>query len=132
VETEPVAFETRAAAEMFCREREASNPGSQWVSWEEMGGRFYAIERDPALDIRRVELRDDGKRRTGTVRWWNEPKGYGRITADDGEILFVLFSDIAGEGYRRLDDGARVSFLTSMHIGDHNRSVATDVRPEGK
>jgi 'Cold-shock' DNA-binding domain len=42
-----------------------------------------------SLDINRPELR--GVRRSGTVRWYKDDKGYGRITADDGEVLFVHF-----------------------------------------
>jgi cold shock CspA family protein len=51
-----------------------------------------------SLDIRRPELR--GVRRSGTVRWYKDDKGYGRITADDGEVLFVHFSSIVAWGYR--------------------------------
>jgi cold shock protein len=47
----------------------------------------------------------------GTVKWFSNEKGYGFITPEDGDKdLFVHFSSIAGEGYRSLDDGARVSF----------------------
>jgi len=43
------------------------------------------------LAIRRPDLRDI--LRLGTVRWWSEDKGYGRITADDGEVLFVSMKE---------------------------------------
>jgi len=47
----------------------------------------------------------------GTVKWFSNEKGYGFITPDDGgKDLFVHFSSIAGDGYRSLDDGARVTF----------------------
>jgi cold shock protein len=42
--------------------------------------------------VRRSELL--AVQRTGTVRWFKKEKGYGGITADDGEVLFVHFSDI--------------------------------------
>jgi cold shock protein len=80
------------------------------------------------LDIRRPELR--GIRRSGTVRWFKEDKGYGRITADDGEVLFVHFSAIIGEGYRSLEPGQRVSFVWDGGIQDHARHRADDVRHE--
>ena len=48
---------------------------------------------------------------TGTVKWFNAAKGYGFITPDEGgKDLFVHFSQIAGEGYKSLDEGARVEF----------------------
>jgi CspA family cold shock protein len=48
---------------------------------------------------------------TGTVKWFNAAKGYGFITPDEGgKDLFVHFSQIAGEGYKSLDEGSRVEF----------------------
>jgi CspA family cold shock protein len=48
---------------------------------------------------------------TGTVKWFSDQKGYGFITPDDtGKDLFVHHSAIVGNGYRSLEDGARVSF----------------------
>jgi cold shock protein len=47
----------------------------------------------------------------GTVKWFSNEKGYGFITPDDGgKDLFVHFSSISGDGYRSLNDGARVSY----------------------
>jgi CspA family cold shock protein len=46
----------------------------------------------------------------GTVKWFNEAKGYGFITPDDGgKDLFVHFSEIQGEGYKTLREGDKVS-----------------------
>lgn len=48
---------------------------------------------------------------TGTVKWFDDSKGYGFITPDEGtKDLFVHHSNIAGDGYRSLPEGARVSF----------------------
>jgi CspA family cold shock protein len=48
---------------------------------------------------------------TGTVKWFNEQKGYGFIERDSGgEDVFVHFSGIAAEGYRTLEEGAHVQF----------------------
>ncbi|MGE5460758.1 MAG: cold-shock protein [Solirubrobacterales bacterium] len=48
---------------------------------------------------------------TGTVKWFSAEKGYGFITPDDGSAdVFVHFSAIAGEGYRNLDEGQKVSY----------------------
>jgi len=48
---------------------------------------------------------------TGTVKWFNNDKGYGFITPEDGgKDLFVHHSSIAGSGYKSLDEGAKVEF----------------------
>jgi CspA family cold shock protein len=47
----------------------------------------------------------------GIVKWFNDDKGYGFITPDDpGKDLFVHFSGIAGDGFRSLAEGAKVSY----------------------
>jgi CspA family cold shock protein len=48
---------------------------------------------------------------TGTVKWFNDSKGYGFITPDEGsKDLFVHFSNIAGDGFKSLPEGARVEY----------------------
>ncbi|BCW93166.1 MAG: cold-shock protein [Acidobacteriota bacterium] len=47
---------------------------------------------------------------TGTVKWFNETKGFGFITQESGEDVFVHYSAIVGEGFRTLKEGARVQF----------------------
>jgi CspA family cold shock protein len=49
-------------------------------------------------------------REQGTVKWFNSPKGYGFITHSTGEDVFVHFSAIQSEGYKTLNDNARVEF----------------------
>ncbi len=46
----------------------------------------------------------------GTVKWFNAEKGFGFISRDDGEDVFVHHTAIIGEGYRSLDEGQQVSF----------------------
>ena len=49
--------------------------------------------------------------RTGTVKWFNNTKGFGFIApAEGGEDVFVHFSAIQGSGYRTLDEGQSVNF----------------------
>ena len=48
---------------------------------------------------------------TGTVKWFNDEKGFGFITPDEGDRdLFVHYSGIAGDGFRTLAEGAKVSY----------------------
>jgi cold shock protein len=46
----------------------------------------------------------------GTVKWFNEGKGFGFIEKDDGGDVFVHFSAIQGSGFKTLSEGQRVSF----------------------
>ena len=46
----------------------------------------------------------------GTVKWFNADKGYGFIQRDAGDDVFVHYNAIVGDGYRSLDEGARVQF----------------------
>jgi CspA family cold shock protein len=48
----------------------------------------------------------------GTVKWFNESKGFGFITCEDGSDVFVHYSSISGNGFKSLAEGDSVSFDT--------------------
>ena len=52
----------------------------------------------------------ESKMAEGTVKWFNDSKGFGFIEQDNGPDVFVHFSAITGDGFKSLSEGARVSF----------------------
>jgi CspA family cold shock protein len=68
---------------------------------------------------------------TGTVRWWKDDKGYGRINGDDGYIYFCHFSAIVQSdesGFRNLQEGERVQFEWQGATVANERRAAVNVR----
>lgn len=65
----------------------------------------------------------------GTVKWFNDAKGYGFITPEDGgKDLFIHHSNIVGEGYKSLAEGQQVEF----NVGEGPKGAhATDVTKAG-
>jgi len=53
------------------------------------------------------------EKETGTVKWFNERKGYGFISRESGEDLFVHHSAINAQGFRTLNEGDRVEFVVT-------------------
>lgn len=60
--------------------------------------------------VQKFEKGGFGAMAEGTVKWFNEKKGYGFISQDDGEDLFVHHTGITGSGFRTLYEGQRVRF----------------------
>jgi CspA family cold shock protein len=65
------------------------------------------------------------ERETGVVKWFNDKKGYGFISRDSGEDVFVHYSSISGEGFRSLAEGERVEFAVKQ---DQKGQAAVDVQ----
>ncbi|MEZ5170603.1 MAG: cold-shock protein [Acidimicrobiia bacterium] len=55
-------------------------------------------------------MRERNEVATGTVKFFNDDKGYGFISREDGDDVFVHFSNIQGEGFKTLDEGQKVEF----------------------
>ena len=62
----------------------------------------------------------------GTVKWFNAEKGYGFITGEDGNDVFVHFSAIQGEGFKTLDEGQSVSY--DLVEGNKGKQAANVVK----
>lgn len=55
----------------------------------------------------------------GTVKWFNSQKGFGFITGEDGEDIFVHYSGIATDGFKTLEDGQNVTY----DVAEGNRGL---------
>ncbi len=62
----------------------------------------------------------------GTVKWFSNEKGYGFISREDGDDLFVHFREIQGDGYKSLEEGQRVEF--DVTTGQSGKLQASNVR----
>jgi CspA family cold shock protein len=61
----------------------------------------------------------------GTVKWFNPDKGYGFISREDGDDLFVHFSEIQMDGFKTLDEGDKVTF--EVTTGQNGKLQASNV-----
>jgi CspA family cold shock protein len=64
-------------------------------------------------------------RKQGTVKWFNAEKGYGFISQEGGDDLFVHYSEIQSGGYRTLEEGARVEFEVTQGKKGKQASAVT-------
>lgn len=64
-------------------------------------------------------------RTKGTVKWFNADKGYGFITPEEGDDLFVHYSEIQGGGFRTLEEGAQVEFEVTQGQKGKQASAVT-------
>ncbi|HIW70147.1 MAG TPA: cold-shock protein [Candidatus Limosilactobacillus merdipullorum] len=66
----------------------------------------------------------------GTVKWFNDDKGYGFITRDNGSDVFVHFSAIQGEGFKTLKEGQHVTF--DVEESDRGPQAANVVKDDAE
>jgi len=83
----------------FCGDRASNRLKDNW------GTRFGSIWNAFPLNLRSAIGMSLGK-----VKWFNESKGYGFIESEDGEDVFVHFSEIQSEGFKTLKEGQEVEF----------------------
>ena len=62
----------------------------------------------------------------GTVKWFNDDKGYGFITRESGDDVFVYFSAIQGDGFKSLSEGQHVTF--EVEEGERGLQAANVVK----
>ena len=61
----------------------------------------------------------------GTVKWFNNEKGFGFITVDGGDDVFVHFSAIQGDGFKSLEEGQEVEFTIVEGARGHQAAEVT-------
>ena len=66
----------------------------------------------------------------GTVKWFNAKKGFGFISDENGNDVFVHFSAIVADGYRTLTEGQKVTFDTEPDPKDTGKLRAVNVIPQ--
>jgi CspA family cold shock protein len=70
------------------------------------------------------QLKEQKKMAQGTVKWFNDAKGFGFIEQDNGPDVFVHFSAVQGDGFKSLAEGDRVSFdVTQGQKGPQSSNV---------
>lgn len=80
------------------------------ISCSYCGQVHYAPSRKPSM-LQRYSYMSD--RQSGTVKWFNDAKGFGFITPESGDDLFVHFRAIQGTGFKSLQEGQRVTFVVT-------------------
>jgi CspA family cold shock protein len=77
------------------------------LTWCRENGILYYPRRFPG-QFQREQRRN--RMANGVVKWFNNSKGFGFITQENGEDVFVHFSAITGEGFKSLNEGDKVTF----------------------
>jgi len=86
--------------------------------------RSVAIVRSARSFGSRPVSRNDNRLTQGTVKFFNAEKGFGFISREQGDDVFVHFSNIQAEGYKSLDEGQRVEFdIAPGRKGDEAQNV---------
>jgi len=88
---------------------------------------FFVFERPKfaqKIVPKEEQKKEESKMAEGTVKWFNDSKGFGFIEQDNGPDVFVHFSQIQGDGFKSLAEGDRVSFeVTQGQKGPQSANV---------
>jgi cold shock protein len=88
---------------------------------------------DPPLlcgGVLSIPCQEDHPMASGTVKWFNDQKGFGFITQDNGSDVFVHYSAIAASGFKSLHEGDRVEFqITQGPKGPQAQAVKKTLTP---
>jgi cold shock CspA family protein len=109
-------------------------PDPLWAGWTSMKGgevvRSPGRARDRQADAAAggEMVQSSERRRHGTVKWFNQQKGFGVIVQEDGTELFVHHTNILGSGYKTLREGQRVTYVEG--VGRKGRPEAQEVLPQ--
>ena len=75
-------------------------------------------------EVVRMQIQETSEMAQGTVKFFNAEKGYGFISREGADDVFVHYSNIAGDGYKSLDEGQRVEFdIGKGKKGDEAQNV---------
>src|SRR5690606_32053217 len=103
------ALSTHSGA-ILCQQA-SSEAGRQWLRPRVLCRIYDSNEAVRMSDTTTTAVQGDNPKATGTVKWFNDAKGFGFITPDDGgEDLFAHFSSIQMNGFKTLKEGQKVAF----------------------
>lgn len=103
-------FETEQQDEMGME----ADVEEQDVAATEVEEETVEVEVEVEEETAETEAQEAGERVEGTVKWFSNPKGYGFISREEGDDVFVHYSEVQGSGFRSLSAGERVEFTVKQ------------------
>lgn len=94
--------------------QEEAEVEEQEVTEEELQTEDEQPVAETELEAEEAEAPQEGEKVEGTVKWFSNPKGYGFISREKGDDVFVHYSAVQGSGFRSLSAGERVEFTVEQ------------------